>query len=174
MSRTAVLSFLLFLPSVTLAAPPEKFYFIGEAKLSLADGKPFQSQVILLEKTHDRDQSQIVERALVVKPDGKVDDETMILQVSDDNSFTLTDAKKTIHGKGELFGPMWKWTYFKGTFKHDTGIVIEDENFMTDDSVITARKRITGPGGRTLMIMEMSLKGVTPATFEILAKSLTR
>lgn len=174
MQRPLAFIFLCLLPSLAIAAPPEKFHFIGEAKLSLADGKPFQSQVILLEKIHDRERSQIVERALVVKPDGKVDDEIMILQISDDNSFTLTDAKKTFEGKGELFGPAWKWTYFKGSFKHNTGIVVEDENFMTDDSVITARKRITGPAGHTLMIMEMSLKSVTPSTFEILAKTLTK
>ncbi len=174
MSRCGTLFCLALLPSTVWSAPPEKFYFIGEAKLSTADGKPFQSQVILLEKTHDRDQSQIIERALVVKPDGKVDDETMTLKVADDNSFTLTDNKQTIQGTGQLFGPTWKWTYFKGSFKHNTGVVIEDENFMTDDSVITARKKISGPEGRVLMYMEMSLKGVTPKTFEILDKSLTK
>ncbi len=174
MHRLITIALFLMSPVIAGAVPPEKMYFLGESILSAADGKPYQSQVILLEKTHDREQSQIVERALVVKPDGKVDDETMTLKVADDNSFLLTDAKKTIQGTGQLFGPAWKWTYFKGSFKHDSGVVIEDENFMTDDTVVTARKKISGPDGRVLMYMEMSLKGVSPKTFEILAKSLTK
>lgn len=161
-------------PRATDAAPPEKFYFLGEAILSSADGKPMGSQVILLEKTHDREQSLIIERAIIVKPDGKVDDETMTITVNEDSSFSLTDAKKTIEGTGTLFGPAWKWTYFKGSFKHNTGVVVDDENFMTDDSVITARKKISGPGGRVFMYMEMSLKSVSPKSFEILAQSLTK
>lgn len=130
--------------------------------------------MILLEKVHDRDKSTITERAIVVKPDGKAEEQTMLLTVKGDNTFALADAAKTVEGTGALFGPAWKWTYFKGTFRHKSGIVIEDENFMPDDSVITARKKISGPDGKVIQYMDMSLKAVTPKTFEILAAGLLK
>src|SRR5262249_7038141 len=152
-------------PGWVLAAPPEKLYFVGEAKLSSADGKAMGSQVLLVEKTYDRDNATIIERALVVHPDGKVEEFTMRLAVKEDNTFTLTDDAKTVEGSGTLFGPAWKWTYFKGKWKAKNGVQIEDENFMADDSVGTARKKISGPDGKVIMYMDMSLKGITPKTF---------
>jgi len=169
----AVLAVILF-PFRATAASPEKLHYVGEVKLSTPDGKGMGSQVILLEKTHDRDRSTITERAIIVKPDGKVEEQTMLLAVKDDNTFRLTDAARTVEGTGSLFGPAWKWTYFKGTFKHKSGVVIEDENFMSDDSVITARKKVSLPDGKGIMVMEMSLKGITPKTFDILVAGLTR
>lgn len=164
----------VLIPGWAVAAPPEKLYFAGEAKLSSPAGKPMGSQVFLLEKTHDPAKAEIVERAIVVKPDGTVDDQTMRLTVKGDNTFTLADEAGSVTGSATLFGPPWKWTYFKGTFQHKSGIRIEDENFMTDDSVITARKTVTAPDGKKLMHMEMSLKGISPKTFEILAAGLLK
>jgi hypothetical protein len=37
-----------------LAAMPEKIYYLGEIKLSSAEGKSMGSQVIMLEKIQDR------------------------------------------------------------------------------------------------------------------------
>ena len=172
--RPLALVAVLLTPLAIQAAPPEKLYFVGEVKLSAADGKPMGSQVILLEKSHDRDKSVIIERAIVVQPGGKAEEQTMTLTVAADNSFTLADDAKTVSGTGKLFGPAWKWSYFKGTFKHKSGVVIEDENFMTDDSVITARKKVSAPDGKVIMYMEMSLKGITPRTFDILAAGLLK
>jgi hypothetical protein len=170
----AAVTVVALFPLGALAATPEKFYFVGEVKLSSGDGKPMGSQAILVEKTHDPDKSTITERAVVVKPDGKTDDQTMILTVKADYTFTLADTAKTVEGTGKLFGPAWKWTYFKGTFRHTSGVVIEDENFMADDSVITARKKVSGPDGKVLLYMDMSLKSVTPKTFEILVAGLQK
>ena len=156
------------------AAAPATWYYLGEAKLSSADGKPLGSQVILLEKTHDPEKATITERAVIVKPDGKAEEQTMLLTVRDDNTFTLADAAKTVEGSGALFGPAWAWTAFKGTFRHKSGVVVVDENFMADDSVITARKRVSGPDGKVLTYMDMSLKAVTPKTFEILTAGLLK
>ena len=157
-----------------LAAPPETLYYLGEVKLSSAAGQPMGSQVILVEKTSDRDKATIIERAIVVGADGKVEERTMRLAVKDDNTFTLSDDAGTVEGGGKLFGPAWKWTYFKGTFKATNGVVIDDENFMADDSVGTARKKVTGPDGKVIMYMDMSLKGITPKTFEILRAGLMK
>jgi hypothetical protein len=90
------------------------------------------------------------------------------------NTFTIADDAKTIEGSGTLTGPAWKWTYFKASYKSTNGIRIEDENFMADDSVITARKKVSDPDGKILMFMDMSLKEITPKTFEILKAGLTR
>jgi hypothetical protein len=173
--RTALAPLALLLaPALALAAPPEKFYYLGEVKLSNGTGKPMGSQVILVEKIHDRDNSVIVERALVVQPDGKVEERAMRMPVKDDNTFTLTDDAKTVEGAGTLFGPAWKWTYFKATFKTKNGVTIEDENYMADESVGTARKKVTAPNGQVVMYMDMSLKAVSPATFEILRTGLMK
>ena len=173
--RTAMaLVVTLLVPAWALAAPPEKFYYVGEAKLSSADGKPMGSQVFLVEKTYDRDKSTIIERAIVVQPDGKVEEWTMRLTVKDDNTFTLTDDSGKAEGSGKLFGPAWKWTYFKATYKASNGVQIEDENFMADDSAGTARKKVTGPDGKVIMYMDMTLKGITLKTFEILKAGLMK
>jgi hypothetical protein len=98
----------------------------------------------------------------------------MRLKVKDDNTFTLTDDAKTVEGAGTLFGPAWKWTYFKGTWKSTAGVTIEDENYMADDSVITARKKVTGRDNQIYMFMDMSLTRVAPTTFEILKSALLK
>jgi len=161
-------------PVWAIAATPEKFYYVGEAKLSSATGRAMGSQVLLVEKIHDRDKSTIIERAIVVHPDGKVEERTMQLAVKDDNTFTLTDEAKKVEGNGKLFGPAWKWTYFKATFKAENGVQIEDENFMADPSAGTARKKVTGPDGKVIMYMDMTLKEITPKTFEILKAGLMK
>jgi hypothetical protein len=174
MQKVLALVVAVLIPAWGVAAAPEKLYFVGEVKLSSADGKAMGSQAILVEKTHDRDKSTIVERAIVVQPDGKVEEFTMRLAVKQDNTFTLTDEAKTVTGSGKLFGPAWKWTYFKATFKAKNGVTIEDENFMADETVGTARKKISGPDGKVIMYMDMSLKGITPKTFEILRAGLLK
>jgi hypothetical protein len=165
---------LILAPALALAAPPEKFYYLGEVKLSNAAGKPMGSQVILVEKIHDSEHSVILERAVIVHPDGKVEERAMRMPVKDDNTFTLSDDAKTVEGTGTLFGPTWKWTYFKATFKTKDGVTIDDENYMADDSVGTARKKVTAPNGQVVMYMDMSLKAVSPATFEILRAGLLK
>src|ERR1700730_6721247 len=127
MRTVTSLTITVLLPALALAAPPEKLYYLGEAKLSSATGQAMGSQVILVEKILDRDKATIIERAIVVRPDGKVEEFTMRLAVKDDNTFTLTDDAKAVEGSGKLFGPAWKWTYFKGTFKSKNGVQIEDE-----------------------------------------------
>src|SRR5262245_31107156 len=104
----------LLVPCIGSAAAVEKLYYVGESKLSDPSGKPYSSQVILLEKVLDPDNSVFVERAIAVKPDGTAEEFTMNHRVTG-NTFTLDDTKGTIKGTGTLFGPAWKWTYFKGT-----------------------------------------------------------
>jgi hypothetical protein len=165
---------ILLVPAYALAAEPEKMYYLGEVKLSSPTGKPMGSQVILLEKIHDRDNSLILERAIVVEQNGKAVERSMRLVVKDDNSFTLTDEDKTVEGVGKLFGTPWKWTYFKATFKAKNGVQIDDENFLADDSVGTARKTLIGPDNKVFMYMDTTLKSVTPKTFEILRAGLLK
>jgi hypothetical protein len=175
--RAAILSLVvvfIVMPAPMRGEETEKLYFLGEVKLSSAAGQPMGSQVIVLEKTHDRESSTIIESAIVVDASGKAEERTMRLVVKPDNTFTLSDDAKTIEGTGTLFGPAWKWTYFKGTFKSKSGVTVEDENFMTDDAVITARKKILGPDNKVLMYMEMSLNRITPNTFEILKAGLLK
>jgi hypothetical protein len=164
----------LLVPATVLAAEPEKMYYVGEVKLSSPTGQPMGSQVILLEKIHDRDRSLIVERAIVVEQNGTATERTMRLAVKEDNTFTLTDDAKTVEGGGKLFGPPWKWTYFKGTFKAKNGVQIDDENFMADESAGTARKVLTGPDHKVFMYMDTTVKSITPKTFEILRAGLLK
>src|SRR5688500_5389217 len=122
---------LLAIAPACRAAETEKLYYVGEAKLSGPAGQSYGSQVILLEKVHDPDRSVIVERAIVAKPERSVEEYTMTMKVTGD-SFTIADERKTIDGSGTLFGPAWRWTYFKATYRSANGAVIEDENYMTD------------------------------------------
>jgi len=160
--------------SLALAEPPVKLYYVGEAKLSSADGKAMGSQVYLLEKTLDRDKATITERALIVREDGKAEEWTLRFAVKEDGTFTLTEDSKRAEGSGKFFGPAWKWTYFKATYKSTNDIEVEDENFLADDSFGTARQKRMGPDKKVLMYMDISLKGVTPKTYEILRAGLLK
>lgn len=172
--RTAItLALVVLTPTAALAAPPTKFCYVGEVKLSSGTGQPMGPQAILVEKAHDPDNSLIVERA-VVGADGKVDEYTSRLAVKKDNTFTLVDDPRGMEGGGKLFGPAWKWTYFQATFKAKNGVRIEDENFMADDSVASARKKVIGPDGKVIVYMDMSLKGTTAKTFEALRAGLMK
>ena len=173
--RTAIsLVVIVLVPALALAEPPVKLYYVGEAKLSSATGEAMGSQVYLLEKTLDRDKATIIERALIVREDGKSEEWTLRFAVKDDNSFTLTEDSKKAKGSGKLFGPAWKWTYFKATYKSTSGIQVEDENFLADESFGTARQKLTGPDGKVLMYMDISLKSITPKTYEILRAGLLK
>jgi hypothetical protein len=114
-----------------------------------------------------------VERAIVVKPDGKAEEFTMNHRVTG-NRFTLEDPKGMVKGSGTVFGPPWKWTYFKGSFEATNGVRIEDDNFMADPSVLVARKKLTGPDGKVIGFMDGTAKSITPQTFTILSSSLLK
>jgi hypothetical protein len=155
------------------AAEVEKSYFVGEIKLSNESGQPLGSQAVLTSRVYDPDRSLIVERAIVVKPDGSVDDYPMNMPVKG-NAFTIDDPKKVVEGSGTLFGPAWHWTYFKATYKAANGAVIDDENFLAAPDVGCARKKISTPDGKVLMYMDLTLKATTPETFEILSSALLK
>lgn len=157
--------------SVCRAEQIEKFYYVGEMKLSSPIGNPMGSQAFLIEKTHDPDNHMIVERAVVASAGGKVEDFVMNMKVAG-NSFALRDAKGMAEGTGELFGPPWHWTYFKADYRISNGIRVEDENFMADPSVGTARKKVFAPDGKLMMYMEGSFKAITPQTFQLLSGAL--
>jgi hypothetical protein len=167
---------LVLLVIAALAGPsstPETTYYVGEAKTLDADGNLTGSQVILLEKTHDSDASTVTERAVIVRPTGEVDDQTIVFTVSDDDSFTVSDTAGMIEGEGQFYGEPWAWSYFEATYRHQNGVTIEDENTMADESVVTARKVIRLPDGSVFMYMDVTLKEITPATFTILVSQLT-
>jgi hypothetical protein len=173
--RTAIsLAVVLLMPALALADPPVKLYYVGEAKVSSADGRAMGFQVYLLEKTLDRDKATITERAIIVREDEKAEEWTMRFAVKEDNTFTLTEDSKRAVGSGKLFGPAWKWTYFKATYKTNNGVEVEDENFMADESFGTARQKLTGSDGKVLLYMDISLKSITPKTYEILRAGLLR
>ena len=173
--RTAIsLVILLLVPALALAEPPVKLYYVGEAKVSSADGKAMGSQVYLLEKTLDREKAMITERAVIVREDGEAKEWTMRFAVKEDGTFTLTEDSKRAEGSGKLFGPAWKWTYFKATYKSTDGVQVEDENFLGDESFGSARQKPTGADNKVFMYMDISLKGITPKTYEILRAGLIK
>src|SRR5215471_11877012 len=97
MKLSVIILSALLLRGFCFAAQVEKLYYVAEFKLSEPSGKVYGSQVILLEKTLDPDNSVFVERAIVVKPDGNAEEFTMIHKVTG-NTFTLTDTKGTVTG----------------------------------------------------------------------------
>ena len=173
MRMVVMIFYATLLPSSCFGAEVERLYYVGESKMCDPSGKPYTSYVILLEKTLDRDNSVFVERAIVVKPDGKAEEFTMNHRVTG-NRFTLEDPKGMVKGSGTVFGPPWKWTYFKGSFEATNGVRIEDDNFMADPSVLVARKKLTGPDGKVIGFMDGTAKSITPQTFTILSSSLLK
>ena len=99
MRMSVVVFCTILLPGGCLGADVETLYYLGEFKLSDPSGKPYVSQVVLMEKTLDPDHSVWVERAIVVKPDGKAEEFTMNHKVKG-NTFILNDTKGTVKGSG--------------------------------------------------------------------------
>jgi hypothetical protein len=156
-----------------VAADVERSYFIGEVKLSTEAGKPIGSQAMLVSKVYDPDKKLMTERAIIVDPDGKVDDYPMNMLIKGD-TFTLEDPKKVVEGSGTFFGPAGRWTYFKATYKATNGVTIDDENFTAAPDIGCARKKLTAPDGKVLMYMDMGLKSTSHEAFEILAAALLK
>src|SRR6266581_3988057 len=173
--RTGIVMLIaLVLPELARAEAPVKLYYVGEAKVSSASGEPMGSQVYLLQKTLDREKATITERAVIVRPGEAAEEWTMRFAVKEDNTFTLSEDSGRATGNGKLFGPAWKWTYFKGMYKTNKGIEIEDENFLADESAGSARQKLTGPDGKVMMFVDLTLKSVTPKTYEILREGLLK
>jgi hypothetical protein len=155
------------------AAEGETLYYVGEVKLSSESGQPLGSQAILAERTYDPDHNVIKDRAIVVQADGTVNDYPMSMIVKGD-AFTLDDPKKFVEGSGTLFGAAWHWTYIKATYKAKNGAQIDDENFIAVPDIGVARKRISGPDGKVIMIMDMTMKSTTKQAYEILTTALLK
>jgi hypothetical protein len=147
-------------------------YFVGEAKLSSPDGKQLASEVFVLKRTVDQDKSTIIEQPIIVDERGKSVEWTIRFAVKEDGTFTLTEDSKRVEGSGKLFGPSWKWTYFKARYKATGGVEIEDENFMSDESLGTARQKVIGQDKNVVMYRDIALKEITPKTHEILRAGL--
>src|SRR5262249_4732591 len=113
------------LPSSCFGAEVARLYYVGESKICHPSCKPHTSYVILLEKPLDPDNSVFAERAIQVKPDGKAEEFIMNHRVKG-NTFPLDDDKGMVTGSGTLFGPEWKWTYFKATYQATNGARIDD------------------------------------------------
>ncbi len=158
---------------ICAAAEVERSYFVGEVKLSSESGQPLESQAMLAERAYDPDHNLIKERAVVVEADGTVNDYPMNMIVKGD-SFTLDDPKKFVEGSGTLFGPAWHWTYFKGSYKAKNGASIDDQDFLAAPDIGVARKTISGPDGKVIMIMDVTLKSTTKETYEILSSALLK
>ncbi len=155
------------------AAEVERTYFVGDVKLSSESGQSLGSQAMLAERAYDPDHNLIKERAMVVEADGTVNDYPMNMIVKG-NSFTLDDPKKFVEGSGTLFGPAWHWTYFKGSYKAKNGVSIDDQDFACASDIGVARKTISGPDGKVIMIMDVALKSTTKETYEILTSALLK
>src|SRR5262249_17327065 len=105
--------------------------------------------------------------------DGSAEEFTMNLKVTG-NTFALSDTRGTVKGSGTLFGPAWKWTYFKATYESTNGARIEDENYMTDPNVLVGRKRISGPDGKDIGFMHIPRRAIPPGRLETLRKGLKK
>jgi hypothetical protein len=170
--KTLVFGYVVIAVAQTcVAAEVEHSYFVGEVKLSSEAGEPIGSQAILVSKVYDPDKSLMTERAIVVNPDGKVDDYPMNMLIKG-NTFTIDDPKKVVEGSGKFFGPAGHWTYFKATYKATNGVTIEDENFTAAADIGCARKKLTTPDGKVLMYMDLALKSTSREAFEILSAAV--
>jgi hypothetical protein len=158
---------------ICAAAEVERSYFVGEIKLSSESGQPLGSQAMLAERAYDPDHNVIKARAVVVEADGTVNDYPMNMIVKGD-SFTLDDPKKFVEGSGTLFGPARHWTYFKGSYKAKNGASIDDQDYIAAPDIGVARKTISGPDGKVIMIMDVTLKSTTKETYEILSSALLK
>jgi hypothetical protein len=171
-SAVSVLAVLLVAASA-LATEPVVRYYVGEAKLSSADGKSLGSEVFLAKRTVDRDKSTITEQPIIVDEKGKVMEATITFSIKEDGSFTVTDDAKRMKGTGKLFGPAWKWTYFKATYKVGDVVEIEDENFFSNESFGTARQKLKWKD-KDATYKDLALKEITPKTYEILRAGLMK
>jgi hypothetical protein len=164
----------LLITASALATEPVVRYYVAEAKVSSADGKPLASEVFVLKRIVDHDKSTIIEQPIIVDEKGKAVEWTIRFAVKEDGTFTLTEDSRRVEGRGKLFGPAWKWTYFKATYKATDGVEIEDENFLLDESLGVGRQKVIGKDKKVVMYRDIAGKEITPKTYEILRAGLMK
>jgi hypothetical protein len=131
------------------------------------------SEAFLVKRTVDPDKSTIIEQPIIVDEEGKATEWTIRFTIKDDGTFTVADDTKRMNGAGKLFGPAWKWTYFKAIYKIGDVVEIQDENFMSDESCGTARQKLTWKDKGTTY-RDLTLKEITPKTYDILRVGLLK
>ncbi|MEO0790818.1 MAG: hypothetical protein AAFY36_19290 [Bacteroidota bacterium] len=149
--------------------------YMGQVIESNAEGLVNSKSLLLLEKIHLPEESKVMERATFINTEGLVTTyPSIIISVSPDNSFTAESADGMVSGQGHFFGQPWSWTYFFAEFTSPNGVRIEDENFFSNTSVLTARKTIFLPGGEIHSIMEISARRIERFEYDTLSKAINK
>jgi len=162
---TAILLTAILCPVRSLYAGEgaQHFYYLGTETLSGPDGIAYSVFPILVEKVHNPVKSEIIERAIEIKPGGVTD--YLVRLVVQGSEFTASNEQKTISGCGKLVGLPWQWTYLKATFQSTTGHRIDDENFMSDPKVLVARKVVYDGRGKIVQYIDVTVTAIEETLF---------
>jgi hypothetical protein len=151
-------------------AQPESTYYLGESKMTTADGKPIRSSISLVKRVVDKDASQIVEHVLTInEKESKAFVTTLVVKGS---RFTISEQSGSFTGEGELMGEPWRWKEWKSVTKitGGSGTVISEDK-LTEHALI-AKKTFAGADGKVVVRMDETLVPITPKTYEVLYRRL--
>ena len=147
--------------------------FLGMSINSSSKGIVLSKTLILVERIQNPSAKQIIISTTLIDTTGRVTkNPSMALLVNEDNTFTVSDPKKTTTGNGKLYGPQWNWTYLTGEYKSAIGVTIKDQDFFSDPSVFTSRKEVILPNGNVVLTMDITANRISRTEFEILTKAI--
>jgi hypothetical protein len=149
--------------------------FIGMSINSSSKGNVLSKTLVLIERIQNPSTKQIIINTTLIDTTGRVTrNPSMVLQVNEDNGFTVSDPKKTTTGNGKLYGPPWNWTYLSGEYKSAIGVTIKDQDFFSDPSIFTSRKEVILPNGNVVLTMDITANRINKTEFEILTKAINQ
>lgn len=170
-----VIGILFCCRGLSVAQSSDTLLYMGQVIESNAEGMVNSRSLLLLEKIHLPGESKVLEQATFINSEGSVTTyPSIIISVSPDNSFTAESGDGMVSGQGHFFGQPWSWTYFFAEFESPIGVRIEDENFFSHPSVLTARKTISLPGGEIHSIMEISARRIERFEYDTLLKAVNK
>lgn len=146
-------------------AETETAYYLGESKMTTADGKPVRTSLSLVKRVVKRKDGRIEEHVLSL---GEKESKAFVVTLEvKDTKFTVSEKSGAFSGSGELVGEAWKWAEWKSVTKLAGGAgTVTSEDKLTDRG-LSARKTFTDKAGATLHFDE-GLAPISQKTYEIL------
>jgi hypothetical protein len=153
---------------------PKVTYYLGESKVSLADGKPLGNMVSLVKREVKPTESRIVETVMMLSSrPGEPTKEYVAVFAVKGSKFTMKEQGGAFEGDGELIGQPWAWTAWASTSKipgqHGGTLVSRDK--LTERGMAVT-KELSGPDGVVRVRMAEDYASIDGATYELLHAKL--
>jgi hypothetical protein len=149
-------------------------YYLGESKVTTADGKPMGNMVVLVKRELRPAESRIIETVLMVSSQRNepIKEYLTVLAVKG-SRFTMREQSGAFSGSGELDGNPWEWSGWTSTAKMpgQNGGTIISRDKLTERGMAVS-KELNGPDGAVRVKFVEDYAAIDGGTYELLHAKL--